>query len=122
MYFANYVLHELVRRCLLCIEKPSWTHRSRHPIFLDASERTHFIKVDITEFRLLDHLGIESTLELHHMQKHLVVGPAWEKDLASVELEQRTSDGPNVKGGVVRYAENCRSEKWVLIQEGMTRA
>ena len=56
----------------------------------------------ISELRFLDQLAVEPALQFHHVQKHLVVRAAWEQDLASIKLEQRASDGPDIDPSVIR--------------------
>lgn len=55
----------------------------------------------VSELRLLDQLAVESALQFHHVQKHLVVRTTWEQNLAGVKLEERASYGPHVDPGVI---------------------
>jgi hypothetical protein len=82
------------------------THRSSDTIDLDGVESACFIKVKVSELSSLYHLRGESAAELHHEEKHLIVGATREKNLASVQLIKRTSNRPHVKGWVVRDTEN----------------
>lgn len=43
----------------------------------------------------------------HDCSKHLIVAAASEKNLASVQLEEGATDGPDVDAKIVRYAEDC---------------
>lgn len=82
------------------------THISASFFPLHALEPTHLIKIYIPELGALDHLPIEATFELHHVQEHLVVAASGEEDLARVQLIERASNGPDVQRRVVRDAEN----------------
>lgn len=68
------------------------THLSRNAILFDAKESAQFVEVHVAKLCALDHLRVESTLEFHHVQEHLVVRPAWEQNFARVEFVQRTAD------------------------------
>jgi len=67
------------------------THRSSYPIPIDTDESAHLVKVDVSELRLLDHLGIEPASEFHHQQQHMVIGPAGEKDLSCIQFVKRAA-------------------------------
>ena len=60
------------------------TYRTGHSIFVDTDEGAHLIEVHVSELRLLNHFGVESTPKLHHQQQHMVVGSTGKKDLSSV--------------------------------------
>jgi hypothetical protein len=82
------------------------TYGSSDPIYIYTIEGAHFVKVDITELCLLNHLRIESTFEFHHVQEHLVVCSTREENLASIKLEEGTSDRPHIERGIIGNAQN----------------
>ena len=53
------------------------------------------------------YLVAEFSPALHDCTKHLVVASASEKNLASVEFEERAADRPDVDTKIVWYAKDC---------------
>ena len=81
-------------------------YRAQHSVLFNTIKSSHFIKIIVSELGLLDHFTVESAFQLHHEKEHLVVGASREEDFACVQLIQGASHGPNVNGGIVRYAHN----------------
>lgn len=52
--------------------------------------------MDVAKLSLFNHAVIDLTAELHHVEQHLVVGPAGEEDLAGIELIERAANRPDV--------------------------
>jgi len=82
------------------------THSTSNTVHLNTLKSSHIVEIKFTKLRLLDHFGVESSLELHHQQKHLVVGTSWEENLAGIQLEKRAPNGPNIECWVIRYSED----------------
>lgn len=59
------------------------------------------------EFGLAQDLVAEFPSALHDSAKHLIVVAASEENLACVQLEKGTTDGPYVDTKVVRHSEDC---------------
>lgn len=83
-----------------------YTYSTSNTVHLNTLKSSYIIEIKFTELRLLNHLGVESSLELHHQQKHLVVGASWEENLAGIQFVKRAPNGPNIECCVIRYSEN----------------
>ena len=59
-----------------------------------------------SKLRFSQYLMAEFTATLHDGAEHLVVGAAGEENLASIELEQSTTNRPSIDGEVVGHAKN----------------
>lgn len=66
-------------------------------IKLHTDEASGLIEMHVAEFGLFDHLGIEPTLNFHHVQQHLVVCAPGKEDLARVELVECASNRPDIQ-------------------------
>lgn len=82
------------------------TYLAGDTVEVNAREQAIIIEVDIAKLRLLDQFTIEPSLELHHIQEHLVVCSTREQDLARIQFIDRASDGPNIQRCVVRKPED----------------
>ena len=71
-----------------------------------TNEIHRLVEVHLSKLTLLDDSMVELALELHVMEEHLVVGSSREEDLAGVEFEEGTSDGPDVERAVVGKTED----------------
>lgn len=60
------------------------TYRAQNPIRFKTQETSHFIEVHVTELSLFNHLPVETSLEFHHEQQHLVIRASGEQDLSCV--------------------------------------
>ena len=56
------------------------------------------LKVLLMELSAPDHLLREGPLHIHEMSQHLIIGLAWEEDLAREEFIDHTADAPDVHG------------------------
>jgi hypothetical protein len=72
-----------------------------YPIFLYTLKSTHFVKIDVTKLRLLDHFAVESPFDLHHQEEHMIVRTTWKQYLARVQFIQSAPYGPYIQGGIV---------------------
>ena len=54
----------------------------------------------VCESTLFEHLLGEGALHIHDQLQHLIVGLAWEQDLASEQLVDDTTHTPDVQGMV----------------------
>ena len=68
------------------------------------------VKMLIPKHTLSDDFVGEFPLEIHHELEHLVVGLAGKQDLPCVELEDRSSHGPQVYPMVITHTNNCESK------------
>lgn len=62
---------------------------------------------------LLQHLQAEFASTLHDRAQHLVVAFASEEDLASVQFEERASNGPSIDSKVVRHTKDYEGNRSV---------
>ena len=78
-------------------KKYSVTNIAGYSVRFNALKPTHFVKIDVTKFGLLDHLAVEPSFELHHQQEHLIIRSPWEENLARVQLVQSAANRPYIQ-------------------------
>lgn len=83
------------------------THCACHPANLDAIERARLVKIEITKLSFLDHLCVEPSFELHHVQEHLIIRAPGKEDLARIQLVKRAPDAPNVQRRIIWHPHDC---------------
>lgn len=83
-------------------EKERMSNLSGQRVQLHTVECTVIVEVYFTEFGSLDHFDVEAAFQLHHKEKHVVVGSPRKQDLAGIELVQRAADRPHVQRCVIR--------------------
>lgn len=76
----------------------SVTDITGYPIFFHTLKSTHFVEINVTELRLLDHLAVKSSFELHHQEEHMIVRTTWKQYFACVEFVQSATNGPYIQG------------------------
>lgn len=63
--------------------------------------------MNISKFGFLHESSRISALELLDQVEHMIVGPAREEDLASVQFVESAADRPHVQRTVIRQAKDC---------------
>lgn len=79
-------------------------------VLFDAPEVQQIIKMQAGELCFAEDLVVELATALHDRSEHLVVGTSGEEDFASVQLEEGTTNGPDVDGEVIGHAQHYQSQ------------